>query len=310
MSKKPIELRKITNSQDPQLEEALALYRRKFAPEVQIPEDQIQKWIDDRQDDRRPITFVIAQRDNKVVGFIHYSFDRVVKYAMVSYVAVVSNCFGQLMDYLKADLHKRGCIGVIFEVERLQPGLRFNEYEIRRRRLVIFQHFGARVLEGVRYLQPGLSPERVEATQELHLMFAPILFARTYMARAEVKDLLRFIYLEWYAFGYPNRRKYRYYLRWLYLRTSWNLGGRVRLVRPVDASRLRTPPGPRARAAAASLITGVGVAYKVSPVKGVIDAWVKYALEHWGHGVFVLLLLLCVALVDLLIRRPARESDE
>jgi hypothetical protein len=185
-------------------------------------------------------------------------------------------------------------------VERLEPGHTEAEFEERRRRLLIFQEHGGRVMHGVPYVQPDL--QNRSTPKRMHLVYFS-LTGRTALPSTEVRRLLVFMYRKWYGDPFRGKPDVQKYLRRLARRRFIIPPFSVPLVEPVNQEMTRMPKawwrGYLLPAAAAS----IAAVYEMTPMKEAMDGWIRAGGNVLGAGVAFAALVAGLTVVQVLLTK-------
>jgi len=222
----PVVIKQVRNPDDPDLDAALDLYRKRVPNDQRFEPSDIVRWI--REDRIRRIRnissdwFIVAKYRRRVSGFVLFHHVRSAQLVFFAYMVVANtpglavNAISRALTFEIAHLltkrkELRGYRGFVLEVEdpRKETGRRREESLARIRRfctLAEMQGFSLRALD-IEYKQPKLSLEDLDNTERPMLLLS----ARTRQAEAETTDhrpeaeeLLRFTYTNIYPEGYSD----------------------------------------------------------------------------------------------------------
>jgi hypothetical protein len=226
----PVVTHLIRDTDDPDLDGALNLHRKRLPEDQRCADEDIVRWIredsDRRRRDANPILtdwFIVAKFKHRVCGFVIFHYGSAASLMLVAYM-VVENTPGvpvnavsaalasQVRTLLRNRRELQGCKGLIVEVEdpRKEAGTcKQNESLARIRRfctLAETQGFTLRALD-FDYRQPKLSLEAQTPETPLLLLSARVRPAESGVAgsaREETMQALSFVYQNVYPDGYSN----------------------------------------------------------------------------------------------------------
>jgi hypothetical protein len=256
----PIVIRLIQDTDDPDLDAALELYRKKIPDDQRFETTDIISWL--REDkisrhgadrDAAPTDwFVVAKYKRRVCGFILFHYYPGVRLALFAYMVVAASpgsaspniAANTLCSYASKLLKTRrellGCRGIVLEVEdpRKEKGkYKQDECLARVRRfctLAEMQGFSLRALDFT-YKQPKLSTDAPPDTERPMLLLSARIRenpANAQNQRSEAAELLSFVYTRVYPEGYSmdalENGEYRDYCLALLNRELANLPAQVR----------------------------------------------------------------------------------
>lgn len=221
----PIVIRLVRHADDPDLDVALELYRKRIPDDQRFDPSDIVRWI--REDERSRAAkgpsdwFVVAKYRKQVRGFVLFHYYPVSRLALFAYM-VVANTPGinfssvsrsltrAIAQFLKRRQGLRGCRGLVMEVEdprRERTARKQNEALARISRfctLAEMNGLSLRVLD-FDYKQPKLSLEQPDGSERPMLLLSARMRkdnSPTAPYRAEAEELLAFIYGHVYPEGY------------------------------------------------------------------------------------------------------------
>jgi hypothetical protein len=271
----PIVIKLVRDPDDPDLDVALDLYRKRIPDDQQFEPADIVRWIREdqvrRQNNISSDWFLVAKYRRRVSGFLLFHYVRSAELAFFAYMVTANtpgiavNAVSRALASAVARLLKkrkelRGCRGFALEVEdpRWETGRRRDESLARIRRfctLAEMQGFSLRAFD-TEYKQPKLSLEDLDNTERPLLLLS----ARTRHTelgstdhRSEVEEVLRFIYTNIYPEGYSFDQ-------------SENLAYRDYCARLLDTETAKLPPEVRSLSCA-QLIAQVGKGKQKKAVK-------------------------------------------
>jgi hypothetical protein len=232
----PVVIKLVRDPADPDLESALDLYKKKIPDDQRFEVADIINWIREDQISRRRTDnstlptdwFIVALHKHRVSGFVLFHYYPIAQLAMFAYMVVaatpgvagnlISNSLSGFISRLlstRKELH--GCTRIVLEVEdprkeKSKPDQ--DECLARIRRFCTLAEMRGLSLRAFdfEYRQPKLATEDADNTERPLLL----LYARTHpesaannsmSARAEVAEILTFIYTRVYPEGYSSDRK-------------------------------------------------------------------------------------------------------
>jgi hypothetical protein len=187
------------------LNAALSIYRETILPEAQNPERQILYWIDHYKDELADEFRCFAiQRDNKVVGYLQYSYFREEHVFFFEYLCVrdsrrrglvPSDAIKSIEDFLAQNY--RPDFTIVFEAARKKDSS--GQWKPDTKLIVYFKRLGFRKIDFA-YSYPILQSYEGEVSYPADLMVR-LPNGRTLVTSSEMRTMLRAIY-------------FKHYLRW------------------------------------------------------------------------------------------------
>ncbi len=234
----------MTDPDNQDLHDALDLYSQRIPETEQFSSPDIIRWL--REDleriDRGTLRprdfFLIAKSEEQVCGFLLLHFYPQVNYAFIAYLVASKDppmtnfsrdgvsraLLAKVRELMAPGEDLEACQGLLLEVDRPASADTAAESKHRLARIKLFctlaeaQGFSLRAFD-MGYLQPPLSLSEPDSTVPMLLMYArpkagqPANFMRT----AEVRQVLKFIYMDLYPEGYSDNeienREYKAHLR-------------------------------------------------------------------------------------------------
>ena len=172
MPKEPLTWHEIESGSDPLLVPLLDLYEQSFPTEVMAPRAAISGALDAAQG-RDAYRVAAAVHETSVVGGTVFNLLPRCQIGFLSYIFASRAARGQgvgkfIYNEVVRALLGGGADGLLFEIERPDLATTAPDQAERTRRLRFFTRMGARVVEGLDYLQPPLHP--THSAVRMHLM--------------------------------------------------------------------------------------------------------------------------------------------
>lgn len=224
-----IQVRRVTDPYDDDLDEAFELYERRLPdPNVRDASTDIRRWLGELRDEKVAGTakledyLLLARTRTEVCGFLYAQFYPESGFLFVSYLVASEKSATSrketthaLGEYLKADLRDslQRCRGVVFE---LAAPASPTEREGWLGRYYCFARMARQAGVTVKrlefpYVQPRLSPFEADGYEEApqYLFYGRVNAApiEATVSRDEVVALLRVLYMEWYAQAFEHAEK-------------------------------------------------------------------------------------------------------
>jgi hypothetical protein len=228
----PVVVRLIQDTDDPDLDAALELYRKKIPDDQRFEATDIISWLREDKISRAGIErdttptdwFIVAKFRRRVCGFILFHYYPSARLALFAYMVVaaspgstspnfVSNTLcSYVTKLLKTRRELTGCRGIVLEVEDPRRETAINKQDeclARVRRfctLAEMQGFSLRALD-FEYKQPKLSTDAPPDTERPMLLLSARLrdnLLHEKSQRSETAELLAFVYTRVYPEGYST----------------------------------------------------------------------------------------------------------
>ncbi|MBN2378666.1 hypothetical protein JXM67_02550 [candidate division WOR-3 bacterium] len=258
-----VEIREVTDKDDPDFDCALDLVKRRIPPNERVRREEMERWIEEAQTKehrkRKEEYFLVAKirpRNNKIVedvicGFLYAEYSLSQKYLFITYLVVddnnpfasENNVSNELFKYLKRKvmLRFRHCKGVLFEIAKgdsLRNRARMRLF----RRIARREHLELKEID-IDYKQPSLyiweTSEFSYHEEEISLIYGSFFSKKkkqSYLSRDKVIRILNYIYREAYGGHFEdnleNQQKYQNYLNGLFSRVVKTLPETVQLEKP------------------------------------------------------------------------------
>lgn len=192
MSAHEVWTREVVSEHDPAFEVALQIYEASFPPSEKISAQVFANALNRRATGHEPFSanarMLTALKVNEPVGFAYFRYfychvkEQPFHLGYLLYMAVAESQRGggigqhiyhSVLAALKADAAYRGgaLSGLIFEVERPELAEDSESQRNTMRRMQFYERLGARVLQGIAYVQPALGEELLPVP--MHLMYHP-----------------------------------------------------------------------------------------------------------------------------------------
>jgi len=252
----PVVTRVIRDPDDPDLDAALDLYRKKIPDDQRFETADIVRWL--REDaDRRSSGgpsdwFIVAKYRRKVCGFVLFHYYPSNRLAFFAYMvastvvglnvnAVSRSLMTKTSDLLKHKKELQDYRGFLSEVEdpRKEASKRKREESLARIRrfctLAEMQGFTLRAFD-IEYKQPKLSLEPTSTERPMLLLFArrDRLTGDTATRKVEAVELLKFVYTSLYPEGFSadeeENREYRQYCEDLFSHEAASLPQKIKWI--------------------------------------------------------------------------------
>jgi hypothetical protein len=227
----PIVIKLIHDTDDPDLDAALELYRKKIPDDQRFEATDIIGWLRDDQISRKGAErdtaptdwFIVAKYRRRVCGFILFHYYPTVRLALFAYMVVApspgvssnlaSNTLCSFVSkLLKTRKELQGCRGIVLEVEdpRSESSKRKQDECLARVRrfctLAEMQGFSLRAFD-FEYKQPKLATDAPPNTERPMLLLSARIRDNQVSAevqRLEATEILSFIYTRVYPEGYST----------------------------------------------------------------------------------------------------------
>ncbi|MBI4619028.1 MAG: hypothetical protein HY739_02500 [Desulfobacterales bacterium] len=212
--------RRITDPYDRDLEDAFKLYERRIDDEnVRDSRDDIRRWLREVQDEKQEgsaqlsIYLYIAKYQGKVCAFFCSDYYPSASLLLISYMVAEESSAGskgvrKIVQALNRELLRRGCTGLVFEMEQPMNGKRD-------RRLGKWCDFQRIVKEykinivrlNIPCVQPRISLWDEGSREQPQFIFYARIFPPLVvekLSKDTVKGILDILYNEWYAWTILN----------------------------------------------------------------------------------------------------------
>lgn len=188
----PIWVTELSRLDDPLIADVLAIYRESFPPEERITEEALLGCVGAGSGGAggfyQQTHLLAATNGVNALGMCHFTGfwggedDNRSDFVYMDYIAVDkrirgSGIGGQMYFSALAQAHVDACFrgrrlrGLVYEVERPELAADEEDRTLRQRRIKFYERRGARVLDGIDFVQPSLGEGLPEVP--LHLVYHP-----------------------------------------------------------------------------------------------------------------------------------------
>jgi pimeloyl-ACP methyl ester carboxylesterase len=202
-----------------EIEAVMKLQAERFLPREAVRSDDLRHWLENYQESWELRLSVLVGKANEL-SLAFLMFHESAEFIVVDYIAsaekhplsqiLVSRLIAQLAERSR----KLGGLPIVFEAE--DPRAPLGDKRTAQARLRLFQPFGARVIDGVKYLEPDMTNLTAGNEAPSLLMYArPDAATPVALSRNEVSTIVGKLYRTWYRNWFshhPNREARDRYL--------------------------------------------------------------------------------------------------
>jgi hypothetical protein len=205
----------LSSDNQAEISEVERLQAENFIPRQDVKKQEFRHWLSHYEETFGfPMRVILAKVDDQIRGFL--MFHESVQYDLIAidYLAcdatpaVHGMLFRKMIEQVRMVARASGIGSVVFEAE--DPAGLAKGDDIRRAeaRIHKFQSYGARIIDGLRYLAPDMETFGVIGAEEPYLLMHSAVGAQPPSLRAErVREILEFMYKVWYRNWFSLRFK-------------------------------------------------------------------------------------------------------